>query len=104
MAAMPVIAASAETPIPSTRSGDRGKYFLVESTRSGDIVSATHKRVGSGFTGFTKTETNCATMQMREIGYSDVSAEAIQPSPTRWFDTKPGTIKNDLAKFVCKEA
>ena len=36
--------------------------------RDGDIVTALHKRVGVSYIGYTKTETNCKTMKMRELG------------------------------------
>lgn len=100
----PLPAASGEMPVPASKSRDKGKYFLVDFVRAGDVVSATHKRVGKGFNTYTKTETNCANMQMREMGFSDESAEAIIPAPTRWFEPEAGTIKSDVAKFVCKQA
>ena len=99
----PILALS-ETPIPSSKSRDKGKYFLLDLVRDGDIVSATHKRLGKGFNTYTKTETNCASMEMREIGFNDVSAEAIVPAPSRWFAPEAGTIKSDVAKFVCEQA
>ncbi len=95
---------AAELPVPASKSRDKGKYFLIEVVRDGDVVSATYKRVGKGFNTYTKTETNCASMQMREMGFSDESAEAIIPAPTRWFEPESGTIKRDVAKFVCEQA
>ena len=35
-----------EIPIPCSMSGDKGKYYLVELKRTGDIVKAIHKCVG----------------------------------------------------------
>jgi hypothetical protein len=96
------LAAQAETPIPRSVAGDKGKYFLLESKRDGSIMRALHKRVGVDSIGYTKTETNCATMQMRELGYSEESPSAIKENPTKWFELVPGSSKSDLANFVCK--
>lgn len=97
------IAATAEIQIPRSVPGDKGKYFLLEVQKNGDIVTALHKRVGVDSVGYTKTETNCATMQMRELGYSEESPDAIKENPTKWFDLVPGSSKSDLANFVCKQ-
>ena len=102
LAANVAIAAQGEVPIPRSMAGDKGKYFLLESKRSGNIVRAVHKRVGPDSVGYTRTETNCATMKMRELGYSEESPAVIKESPTKWFDIVPGSSKSDLAKFVCK--
>lgn len=93
----------AETFIPRSVAGDKGKYFLLESKRSGNVVTAIHKRVGVYDNYYTKTETNCSTMKMRELGGSDVSAKSINNSPTKWFDLVQGSSKSDLAIFVCKK-
>lgn len=90
-----------ETLIPRSMA-DKGKYYLLESKRTGDIVKTLHKRVGVDSVGFSKTEINCATMKIREIGYSEQSAAAIKDNPTGWFDLVPGSSKSDLAQFVCK--
>lgn len=82
--------------------GDKGKYFLLEMKRNGDVVSALHKRIGVDSVGYTKTETNCRTMLMREIGYSEDSPARIKSDPTKWFELVPGSSKSDLARFVCK--
>jgi len=96
------VAAQSETPIPRSVAGDKGKYFLLEKKKSGNIVRALHKRVGIDSVGFTLTETNCATMKMRELGYSEQSPAAIKENPTKWFDLVPGSSKSDLANFICK--
>lgn len=95
--------AYAETLIPRSVAGDKGKYYLIESKRSGNIVTAINKRIGVYDTYYTKTETNCSTMKMREIGGSDISVNAIKVNPTKWFDLVPGSSKSDLANFVCKK-
>jgi hypothetical protein len=94
--------AQSEVPIPRSMAGDKGKYFLLESKRSGNIVRALHKRVGPDSVGYTRTETNCETMKMRELGYSEESPAAIKESRTKWFEIVQGSSKSDLAKFVCK--
>ena len=90
-----------EIQIPRSMSGDKGKYYLIELKHTGDIAAAIHKRVGVDIIGYTKTETNCKTMQMRELGYSEASPKNIKENPTKWFDLVPGSSKSDLANFVC---
>jgi hypothetical protein len=97
-----MLVVAAEVPIPRSIAGDKGKYFLLESKKKDGIVHALHKRVGVDSIGYTKTETNCATMQMREIGYSEESPAAIKENPTKWFELVPGSSKSDLANFICK--
>lgn len=96
------LAAQVETQIPRSVAGDKGKYYLLQIKKDGKIIRAVHKRVGPDSVGYTKTETNCSTMQMREIGYSEISVNTIKDNPTKWFDLVPGSSKNDLANFVCK--
>lgn len=94
--------AQSETPIPRSAPGDKGKYFLIEKKKNGNVVRAMHKRVGVDSVGYTLTETNCSTMQMRELGYSEQSASSIHENPTKWFELAPGSSKSDLANFVCQ--
>ncbi|GAA5018040.1 hypothetical protein GCM10023206_31270 [Acinetobacter puyangensis] len=94
--------AFADQQIPRSVSGDKGKYYLIKQTKSGDIVSTLHKRVGVDSIGYTSLQINCKTGQMKEIGYSEVSPQAIKPNPTKWFDLVRGSSKYDLYKFVCK--
>ncbi|HAV5681968.1 TPA: hypothetical protein NJU29_003706 [Acinetobacter baumannii] len=95
--------ALADTLIPRSALGDKGKYYLIKQTKSGDIVTALDKRVGVDSIVYTSTKTNCKTGKMQEIGYSEISATAIKPNPTQWFDLVPGSSKHDLYKFVCKK-
>lgn len=92
--------AQAETPIPRSMQGDKGKYYLIETKKSGDVVLAVHKRVGVDSIGFTRTETNCKTRQMRVLGYGEGSVASIQGPATKWFDLVPGSSKSDVAAFV----
>jgi hypothetical protein len=92
-----------EIIIPRSVSGDKGKYFLLEKKRNGNIVRALHKRVGVDSIGYTLTETNCVTMRMREIGYSEESPTAIKENPSKWFDLVPGSSKSDIANFICQK-
>ena len=91
-----------DVEIPRSVTGDKGRYYLVEMKRDGNIVKAVHKRVGVYDIGFTRTETNCKTMKMREMGYGEGSQSAIKGNPTKWFDLVEGSSKSDLANFVCK--
>ena len=93
---------AAETLGPRSVPGDKGKYYLIESKKTGDLVQALHKRVGVDSVGFTRTETNCKTRQMRELGYGEGSPNNIKTNPTKWFDLVPGSSKSDLAIFLCK--
>lgn len=93
--------AQAEKPIPRSVAGDKGKYFLIEHKRKGDIVQALHKRVGVDSLVFTRTETNCKTMQMREMGVKDDTPTGMKISPSKWLDLVPGSSKSDVARFVC---
>ena len=97
------MAASKAILIPRSVAGDKGQYYLLEQKRNGNIITATHKRVGVYATDYTKTETNCATMKMREIGTGEGSVNAIRVEPTQWFDLVEGSSKSDLAHFVCKK-
>lgn len=94
--------AQADTLIPRSMSGDKGTYYLLEAKQSGGIVRAIHKRSGPSGTGYSKTETNCTTMKMRDLGYSEESPQAIKDSPSEWFDLVPGSSKADVARFVCR--
>jgi len=94
-------AAARETPIPRSMAGDKGQYYLLELKRKGDIVEALHKRVGIESIGYTRTETNCKTMQMRELGYTEESVATMKIKPTDWFDLVQGSSKSDVAEFVC---
>lgn len=97
------IAAQSEIPILRSVAGDKGKYFLLEKKKSGNVVRTLHKRVGVDSIGYTLTEINCAKMQMRELGYSEQSPSDIEQNPTKWFDLVPGSSKSDLANFVCRK-
>src|SRR5687768_4400474 len=70
-AVSPYVHAQRETLIPRSMLGDKGKYYLIESKMTGNVVRTLHKRVGFDSVGFTRTETNCKTRQMRELGYGD---------------------------------
>ncbi|WP_206606502.1 hypothetical protein [Steroidobacter cummioxidans] len=100
--ALSLPAMAGETLIPRSMQ-DKGKYYLLESKRSGNIVRAVHKRVGMDSVGYTRTEINCKTMQIREMGYSEESVAKIAGTPTKWFELVPGSSKSDLAYFVCKK-
>lgn len=90
------------TEIPRSVAGDKGRYYLLERKRKGDIVSALHKRVGVDAVGWTRTETNCKRWRMRELGYTEESPEKMKREPTKWFELVEGSSKSDLAHFVCR--
>jgi hypothetical protein len=88
------------TRIPRSMA-DKGQYYLLRSTRDGDVITALHKRVGVDSVGWTKTESNCKTRQMREIGYSEDGPGAIGGPSTKWFELVEGSSKSDLFHFLC---
>lgn len=93
----------AEIEIPRSVPGDSARYYLLEAARDGDIVQALHKRVGPTVTGYTRTEINCATLEHRDLGYSEESPQAIRPYdlPPDWSALIDGSSKGDVVKFVC---
>jgi hypothetical protein len=92
-----------ETLIPRSMAGDKGKYYLLERKSAGQTIMALHKRVGVDSIGYTRTETNCLTKQMREWGYSENSPPKVSSIPSKWFDLIDGSSKDDLAVFLCKK-
>jgi hypothetical protein len=92
--------AQEEILIPRSMSGDKGRYYLMESKKTGNVTQALHKRVGVDSIVFTRTETNCKTRRMRELGVGD-SPENIKKSVTDWFELVPGSSKSDLGRFLC---
>lgn len=94
--------AASEIPIPRSVAGDKGKYFLLEKKTNHGVVRALHKRVGVDSVGYTISETNYKTMQMRVLGYSESSPSSIKENPSEWFELVPGSSKSDLANFVCR--
>jgi hypothetical protein len=62
-----VVAAQSEIPIPCSAPGEKAKYVLLKKQKTGSWVRALHMRIGVDSVGYTLTETNCATMQMREL-------------------------------------
>lgn len=88
--------------IPRSVPGDKGSYFLIEAKKEGDIIKTLHKRVGVGYTGWTRCEINCKSGKMRDIGYSEEGPKAIKTDPTKWYDLVQGSSKSDLFNFVCK--
>lgn len=93
--------AAAETRIPRNDPGDKGQYFLIESSRSGDVVTTVHKRVGPAGTGFTRTEINCKTLMIRDLAYGEPTLDAMKPLESSWYELVPGSSKSDVATFVC---
>jgi hypothetical protein len=97
------VLSQSEVLIPRSMPGDKGKYYLLERRDTGQTIMALHKRVGVDSIGYTRTETNCLTKQMREWGYAEVSLPRPSPTPTKWFDLVAGSSKSDLAAFLCKK-
>jgi hypothetical protein len=46
IAALSSSACAAEREIPPSMAGDKGRYFLLDATKKGNIISTLHKRVG----------------------------------------------------------
>ena len=100
IAANTPVLAQAELLIPRSRV-ENANYYLLTMVIKGDVVAASHKRVSPLSVGYTKTETNCKTMKMIALGYSEASLSAIKIKRTKWFDLVDGSSKSDLANFVC---
>lgn len=93
-----------EVLIPRSVEGDKGKYYLLEMKKEGDIIYALTKRVGVDSIGFTETETNCSTQKMREIGYGEDDVNNIKKADSsEWFNLQAGSSKSDLANFICNK-
>ena len=94
---------TAQTLIPRSVSGDKGKYYLIKKSKAGNIISTLHKRVGVDTIGYTSAKVNCKTRQIQDVGYSDISANAIKNNYSGWYDLVEGSSKYDLYMFVCKK-
>jgi hypothetical protein len=92
----------AETQIPRSVPGDKGRYYLLEAKRTGDTVVTLHKRVGVSSVGWTRCEIDCKRWRLRELGYSEEGPEAIRPETGDWYELVEGSSKSDLVRFVCK--
>lgn len=88
--------------IPRSVGGDKGQYYLLDKKKSGAIVETLHKRIGVDSVGYTRMKINCETVQVQELGYSEVSADDTFSNPTDWYDLVAGSSKYDLYSFVCK--
>ena len=103
-----IYSANLDIPIPRSMPGDKGKYFLLNKQWQGNIVTIVNKRIGVSEVGFTKTEVNCTTMMVRDLGYSEITQDAIngKPSngyPSKWYKLVAGSSKSDIALFACKK-
>ena len=85
-------------------SGDKGTYTLIATQRTAEgTIVAVSKRSGPSGTGWTRTESNCRTGQMREIGYTETSVHSIPNDyQSRWFELVQGSSKSDLFNFLCR--
>jgi hypothetical protein len=100
-----VLPASAREPegvlIPRSMT-DKGRYYLLAKSQKDGIITAVHKRVGVDSVVWTRTQTDCATMLMREMGNTEEGRDKIPRDPTKWFELVKGSSKSDLARFLCK--
>ncbi len=93
---------AAEVRIPRSVQGDKGKYYLLERSTKGGIITAVARRDGVDSVVFTRTETNCKAGKMRVLGDSETSIREINNNSTKWFDLVPGSSKSDLFNYLCK--
>ncbi len=93
---------AAEVEIPRSAAGDKGRYYLLEAKKDGDIIKTLHKRVGVDSVGYTRCEINCKSNKIRDIGYSEEGPDKINANPTKWYDLVEGSSKSDMVHFVCK--
>lgn len=94
--------ASSEVAIPRSKPNDASRYTLIESKRSGDVVTTLHKRVRDDKVTLIHSEINCKTRQMRELGSGEGTLARVKGQPTAWFTPVAGSSRSDLAQFVCK--
>ena len=95
-----------EVEIPRSMPGDKGRYFLMDVKKEGNIVKALHRRVGPSGTGYTRTESNCATRQIRDTAYGEGTVSDIKQYPPKmqnWYNLVAGSSKSDLYNFVCRK-
>lgn len=88
--------------IPRSVPGDRGRYYLMEARKNGSLIETLHKRVGVDAVDYTRTEINCRTLLIREIGTDGESPLRIRERPTQWYELVKGSSKSDLTEFACK--
>ena len=103
-----IYSANLDIPIPRSMPGDKGKYFLLNKQWTGNIVTIVNKRIGVSEVGFTKTEINCTTMMVRDLGYSEntldtINGKASNGYPSKWYKLVAGSSKSDIAIFACKK-
>jgi hypothetical protein len=99
------LTAQADVVYRKASGGDSGTYTLISAkqTAQGTIV-AIGKREGLSGTGWTRTESNCQAGKMREIGYTEKSANSIPTDyQSRWFDLVQGSSKSDLFNYLCRK-
>ncbi|MDO8180214.1 MAG: hypothetical protein Q7T62_18355 [Undibacterium sp.] len=94
--------AQQEIRIPRSVQGDKGKYYLIERKHINGIEKILYKRIGVDTIVYQKTEVNCKTMMVRDIGSSGESIANIKDLPTKWFALVDGSSTSDMANFVCK--
>lgn len=96
--------AYAEQKIERSRSGDKGKYFLVEKKNVGDKqYKVITKRIGVDSVGYTLMIINCKNKMIKELGYSEESSKNIkEDNEAKWCDVVNGSSKYDTVNFVCK--
>ncbi|MCS3504982.1 hypothetical protein [Achromobacter sp. JUb104] len=97
------VSIAAEVRIPRSMPGDKGKYYLLEKSTKGGIITAVARRDGVDSVVFTRTETNCKARKMRVLGESETSIRDINNTPSNWFDLVPGSSKSDLFNYLCKK-
>jgi hypothetical protein len=94
---------SEELQIPRSATGDKGSYYLVSKATKGSFVTSIHKRIGPGSIIFTRLQTDCDRHLQRMMGVGYEGLTSIKNEPTEWYDLIPGSSKNDVADFVCKD-
>lgn len=82
---------TADTLIPRSVPGDKGKYYLIEKKKQGDVIATLHKRVGVETVDYTRLETNCKTMKKVKKYIND----DIDTTSNDVFDTLFGVQINE---------
>jgi hypothetical protein len=79
---------------------EKGRYFLLEAKKEGNVIKALHKRVGPSGVGFSRTEANCATGQIRDIGYGDDSIANLKQYPAKMQNWYKGCYRCRLGLII----
>ena len=93
---------SSDIEVPRSVYKDRYKYYIEERAHQGMLHFVTLKRISADSMLFVKTEIDCTSRIIREMGHSVSSTKKINTSPPpQWYKPKIISIEADLINYVC---